>query len=84
MNQAILDKIESEQFRKDNAKFNVGDSVRVHTIKYPLTQNHPLTWSRTGNPICGHSLNDMPLSVPECERRNRTASSQIRLPMYFR
>jgi large subunit ribosomal protein L19 len=31
MNQAILDKIESEQFRKDNANFNVGDSVRVHT-----------------------------------------------------
>ena len=31
MNQAILDKIESEQFRKDDAKFNVGDSVRVHT-----------------------------------------------------
>ena len=31
MNQAIQDKIESEQFRKDNAKFNVGDSVRVHT-----------------------------------------------------
>jgi large subunit ribosomal protein L19 len=31
MNQALLDKIESEQFRKDNAKFNVGDSVRVHT-----------------------------------------------------
>ena len=31
MNPAILAKIESEQFRKDNAKFNVGDSVRVHT-----------------------------------------------------
>ncbi|HTB82678.1 MAG TPA: 50S ribosomal protein L19 [Candidatus Sulfotelmatobacter sp.] len=31
MNQALLNKIESEQFRKDNAKFNVGDSVRVHT-----------------------------------------------------
>jgi large subunit ribosomal protein L19 len=31
MNQALLDKIESEQFRKDNAKFNVGDSVKVHT-----------------------------------------------------
>src|SRR6187399_131201 len=31
MNQAILDKIESEQFRKDGANFNVGDSVRVHT-----------------------------------------------------
>ena len=31
MSQAIFDKIESEQFRKDDAKFNVGDSVRVHT-----------------------------------------------------
>jgi large subunit ribosomal protein L19 len=31
MNQALLDKIESEQFRKEAAKFSVGDSVRVHT-----------------------------------------------------
>jgi large subunit ribosomal protein L19 len=31
MNQALLDKIESEQFRKDGATFAVGDSVRVHT-----------------------------------------------------
>jgi large subunit ribosomal protein L19 len=31
MNQALLNKIESEQFRKDDAKFNVGDNVRVHT-----------------------------------------------------
>ena len=31
MNQALLDKIQSEQFRKDDAKFNVGDSVKVHT-----------------------------------------------------
>ena len=31
MNQALLDKIESEQFRKDAAKFGIGDSVRVHT-----------------------------------------------------
>jgi large subunit ribosomal protein L19 len=31
MNQALLKKIESEQFRKDDPKFNVGDSVRVHT-----------------------------------------------------
>ena len=31
MNQALLEKIEAEQFRKDNAKFEVGDSVRVHT-----------------------------------------------------
>jgi len=31
MNQALLDKIESEQYRKDDAKFGVGDSVKVHT-----------------------------------------------------
>jgi large subunit ribosomal protein L19 len=31
MSQALFDKIESEQFRKDSANFNVGDSVRVHT-----------------------------------------------------
>lgn len=31
MNQALLDKIHSEQFRQDKADFAVGDSVRVHT-----------------------------------------------------
>jgi large subunit ribosomal protein L19 len=31
MSQAIFDKIESEQFRKDAANFGVGDTVRVHT-----------------------------------------------------
>src|SRR5690349_23764467 len=31
MNQALLDKIESQQYRKDAANFGVGDSVRVHT-----------------------------------------------------
>jgi large subunit ribosomal protein L19 len=31
MNQILLNKIESEQFRKDNAQFGVGDSVKVHT-----------------------------------------------------
>ena len=31
MNQAILDKIESEQYRKDPINFGVGDSVKVHT-----------------------------------------------------
>src|SRR2546426_6148383 len=31
MNQAILDKIESEQFRKEPLNFSVGDTVRVHT-----------------------------------------------------
>jgi large subunit ribosomal protein L19 len=31
MNQALLEKIHAEQFRKDKAEFNVGDNVRVHT-----------------------------------------------------
>ena len=31
MNQALQEKIESEQYRKDAAKFAVGDSVKVHT-----------------------------------------------------
>jgi large subunit ribosomal protein L19 len=31
MNQALLDKIESEQYRKNAVDFGVGDSVRVHT-----------------------------------------------------
>src|SRR5881275_2542849 len=31
MNQALLDKIESEQYRKEKSEFAVGDSVRVHT-----------------------------------------------------
>ena len=31
MNQALLDKIEAEQFRKEPLDFAVGDTVRVHT-----------------------------------------------------
>src|SRR5688500_2683693 len=31
MSQALFDKIEAEQFRKTPARFNVGDTVRVHT-----------------------------------------------------
>lgn len=31
MNQAILDKIESADYRKNELKFNVGDTVKVHT-----------------------------------------------------
>jgi len=31
MNQVLLDKIESEQYRKDKTDFAVGDTVKVHT-----------------------------------------------------
>ncbi|MGV3773855.1 MAG: 50S ribosomal protein L19 [Verrucomicrobiales bacterium] len=31
MSQALFDKIESDNYRKEPLKFNVGDTVRVHT-----------------------------------------------------
>jgi len=31
MNQALLDKIETEQYRKETGNFGVGDTVKVHT-----------------------------------------------------
>jgi large subunit ribosomal protein L19 len=31
MNQALLDKIETEQYRKETGEFGVGDTVKVHT-----------------------------------------------------
>jgi large subunit ribosomal protein L19 len=31
MNQVLLDKIESEQYRKETGNFGVGDTVKVHT-----------------------------------------------------
>ena len=31
MNQALLDKIETEQYRKEASNFGVGDTVKVHT-----------------------------------------------------
>lgn len=31
MNQALLDKIETEQYRKQAIQFGVGDSVKIHT-----------------------------------------------------
>ncbi len=31
MNQALIDKIEAEQYRKQPVEFSVGDSVKVHT-----------------------------------------------------
>lgn len=31
MNQALMDKIEAQNFRKEPVKFNVGDTVKVHT-----------------------------------------------------
>ena len=41
---ALFDKIEGEQFRKEAAKFNVGDSVRVHTKVVEGETYHPSFW----------------------------------------
>jgi len=32
MSQALFDKIEAEQFRENELNFNVGDTVKVHTL----------------------------------------------------
>ena len=59
MNQALLDKIESEQYRKDAADFGVGDTVRVHTkvVEGDKERIQVFTWVVIGRR--GHGLNEM-------------------------
>ncbi|HVY69147.1 MAG TPA: 50S ribosomal protein L19 [Verrucomicrobiae bacterium] len=57
MNQALLDKIESEQYRKDGAKFNVGDSVRVHTKVVEGDKERIQIFAGVVIGIRGHGLN---------------------------
>lgn len=59
MNQVILDKIESEQFRKVPAKFNVGDSVRVHTKVVEGDKERIQVFSGVVIGRRGHGLNEM-------------------------
>src|SRR6266446_7003340 len=59
MNQAILDKIESEQYRKDAANFNVGDSVRVHTKVVEGDKERIQIFSGVVIGRRGHGLNEM-------------------------
>src|SRR5262252_3051348 len=58
MNQQLLEKIESEQFRKDNAKFGVGDSVRVHTKVVEGDKERIQIFSGIVIGIRGHGLNE--------------------------
>lgn len=58
MNQALLDKIESEQFRKDAAKFGVGDSVRVHTKVVEGDKERIQVFSGVVIGKRGHGLNE--------------------------
>jgi len=59
MNQALLDKIESEQFRKDAADFGVGDTVRVHTKVVEGDKERIQIFSGVVIGRRGHGLNEM-------------------------
>src|SRR6478735_1058255 len=59
MNQALLDKIESEQYRKNAADFGVGDSVRVHTKVVEGDKERIQIFSGVVIGRRGHGLNEM-------------------------
>src|SRR5437016_12810733 len=59
MNQALLDKIEAEQFRKDPVQFAVGDSVRVHTKVVEGDKERIQIFSGVVIGRRGHGLNQM-------------------------
>jgi large subunit ribosomal protein L19 len=59
MNQALLDKIESEQYRKNPTSFSVGDSVRVHTKVVEGDKERIQIFSGVVIGRRGHGLNEM-------------------------
>ena len=59
MNQALLDKIESDQFRKEPAQFAIGDSVRVHTKVVEGDKERIQIFSGVVIGRRGHGLNEM-------------------------
>ena len=73
MNQALQDKIESEQYRKDAHAFNVGDSVRVHTKVVEGDKERIQIFSGVVMGRRGHGLNSTftvrRISYGECVER---------------
>jgi large subunit ribosomal protein L19 len=59
MNQAILDKIESDQLRKNSAEFAVGDTVRVHTKVVEGDKERIQIFTGVVIGRRGHGLNEM-------------------------
>jgi large subunit ribosomal protein L19 len=59
MNQALLDKIEKEQYRKEALTFNVGDSVRVHTKVVEGDKERIQIFTGIVIGRRGHGLNEM-------------------------
>src|SRR3954466_12823548 len=59
MNQALLYKIEMEQFRKNPFDFGVGDSVRVHTKVVEGDKDRIQVFSGVVIGRRGHGMNEM-------------------------
>jgi len=59
MNQALLDKIESEQYRKQALDFAVGDTVRVHTKVVEGDKERIQVFTGVVIGRRGHGLNEM-------------------------
>jgi large subunit ribosomal protein L19 len=59
MNQALLDKIESQQYRKGASDFAVGDTVRVHTKVVEGDKERIQVFSGVVIGRRGHGLNEM-------------------------
>ena len=59
MNQALLDKIEKEQYRKEALNFHVGDSVRVHTRVVEGDKERIQIFAGVVIGRRGHGLNEM-------------------------
>src|SRR6187397_1787168 len=59
MSQALFDKIESEQFRKDGANFGVGDTVCVHTKVVEGDKERIQIFTGVVIGRRGHGLNEM-------------------------
>jgi large subunit ribosomal protein L19 len=55
---ALLDKIEGEHYRKEPLKFNVGDSVRVHTKVVEGDKERVQVFAGLVIGIRGHGLNE--------------------------
>jgi large subunit ribosomal protein L19 len=59
MNQALLDKIEKDQFRKEPLKFSVGDTVRVHTKVVEGDKERIQVFAGVVIGRRGHGMNEM-------------------------
>ena len=59
MNQALLDKIESQQYRKAPVDFAIGDTVRVHTKVVEGDKERIQVFSGVVIGRRGHGLNEM-------------------------